>query len=179
MATAPSSKWSRSREFLHGHRRISIMTGPSLSEVETSLAAAVQDHLLAEPNDRISEDNNLRPLCSSLARWLRDVLENSDGWGPYRSVDGILPCTADRPSPADFVLRGLLVWMDDRTREWKEPLFAKIHLSGNPSTPLEYEVHIGDAERGLGSVPYGTQHDYPSVPVDRWFITFAAPDASV
>jgi hypothetical protein len=155
------------------------MTGPSFLEVETSLTTVVQNYLLAEPNDHISEDENLRPVCSWLARWLREMLENSGGRGPYRSVDDILPCTADRPSPADLVLRGLLVWMDDRSQEWKEPLFAKIHLSGNPSTPLEYEVHIGDAERGLGRVPYGTLHDYPSVPVDRWLFTFVAPDPGV
>jgi hypothetical protein len=155
------------------------MTGPSISEVETSLATAVQNYLLAGPNDHISEDENLRPVCNWLARWLGDMLENSDGWGPYRSVDDILPCTADRPSPTDLVLRGLLLWMDDRTRDWKEPLFAKIHLSGNPSMPLEYEVHVGDAKRGLGRVPYGTLHDYPYVPVDRWLFTFVAPDAGV
>jgi hypothetical protein len=155
------------------------MTGASLSEVETSLAIAVRIYLLAEPNDRISEDENLRPVCSWLARWIHSLLKNSDGWGPYRSVDYILPCSADRSSPANLVFRGLLVWMDDRTREWKEPLYAKIHLSGNPSTPLEYEVHVGDAEQGLGKVPYGTLSDYPSVPVDRWLFTFIAPDAGV
>jgi hypothetical protein len=155
------------------------MNGPSFSEVETSLAAAMQNYLLAEPNEHISEDENLREVCSWLSRWLRDMLESSEAWGPYRSVDAILPCTADRPSPNDLVLTGLLVWMDDRTRDWKEPLFAKFHLSASPSMPLEYAVHVGDAERGLGRVPYGTPHDYPYVPVDRWLFTFVAPDAGV
>ena len=155
------------------------MTGPSFSEVETSLALAVRNYLLAEPNDHISEDGNLRPVCGWLARWLRDMLANSDGWGPYRSVDDILPCTADRTSPTCLMLRGLMVWMDDHARDWKEPLFAMIHLSGNPLMPLEYEVHVGDAERGLGRIPYGTVHDYPYVPVGRWLFTFIAPDAGV
>jgi len=153
------------------------MTGPSFSEVESSLASAVRSYLLAEPNEHISEDANLRPVCSWLARWLRDMLANTDGWGPYRSVDDILPCTVDRPSPTGLMLRGLLVWMDDRTGEWKEPLFARIHLSDTPSMPLEYEVCVGDAERGLGKVSYGAPHDYPFHPVDRWLFTFVAPDA--
>lgn len=152
------------------------MTGPSFSEVETSLAGAIQNYLLAEPNNHISEDENLRSVCSWLGRWLRDMLENSDGWGPYRSVDDVSPCTADRRSPTDLVLSGLLIWMDDGARDWKEPLFAKIHLSGNPSIPLEYKVLVGDADRGLGKVSYGTPHDYPYVPVDRWLFTFVAPD---
>jgi hypothetical protein len=33
------------------------MNGPSFSEVEASLAAAVQNYLLAEPNEHISEDD--------------------------------------------------------------------------------------------------------------------------
>jgi hypothetical protein len=69
--------------------------------------------------------------------------------------------------------------MNDRGGEWKEPLLAKIHLSGNPSAPLEYEVYVGDTERGLGKVPYETLHDYPFVPVDRWLFTFVAPGAGV
>lgn len=42
--------------------------------------------------------------------------------------------------------------------------------------PLEYKVLVGDADRGLGKVSYGTSHDYPYVPVDRWLFTFAVPD---
>ena len=150
------------------------MTGPSFAEVETSLAEAVKRYLLAEPNDRISEDENLRPVCMWLARWLRDRLSGEDGWGQYRSVDDILPCTVDRPSPTDIELRGMLVWMDDG--DLYEPLFAKLHLSANPSMPLEYVVQVGDADRGLGHFPYGTKHDYPHVPVRRWLFTFTAPE---
>jgi len=163
------------RRLQHRHGRISIMIGPSSSEVETSLAAAVQNYLLAEPNDYISEDKNLRSVCSWLGRWLRDMLENTDGWGPYRSMDDVSPCTADRRSSTDLELRGLLIWMDDGTREWKEPLFARIHLSGNPSAPMECKVLVGDADRGLGKVSHGTAHDYPFVPVERWLFTFAVP----
>jgi hypothetical protein len=155
------------------------MADPSFAEVETSLAAAVQDYLLAEPNDRISEDENLRPVCRLLSRWLRDMLANADRWGQYRSVDDVLPCTTDRHSSTDLMLKGLLIWMDDGSRDWKEPLSAEIHLSGNPSMPLGYKVHVGDADRGLGKCPYGTLHDYPYVPVHRWLFSFVGPDAAV
>jgi hypothetical protein len=152
-----------------------FMTGPSLAEVEASLAEAVRNYLLAEPNDRISEDESLRPVCMWLARWLRDMLSGEDGWGPYRSVDDILPCTADRRSPTDLELTGLLVWMGDASRDWKEPLCAAIHVSGNPSMPLDCKVNVGDADRGLEKCPYGMPHDYPYVPVNRWLFTFVAP----
>ena len=45
------------------------MNGLSFSEVEASLADAARSYLLAEPNDRISEDENLCAVCKWLARW--------------------------------------------------------------------------------------------------------------
>jgi hypothetical protein len=155
----------------------SVMARPSLAEVEASLAAAVQGYLLAEPNERISEDENLGSVCGWLARWLRDMLGNADGWGPYRSVDDIFPCTVDRDSRTDLVLKGLLIWMDGGTQEWKEPLSAEIHLSASASMPFSYRVKVGDADRGLGKCPYRTQHDYPYVPVHRWLFCFVGPAA--
>jgi hypothetical protein len=155
------------------------MQDPTLSEVENSIATAVENYLLAKPNDRISEDEDLRPVCSRLARWLHAELKNNDEWGPYRSVDDLLPCTADRLSKTGLALQGLLIWMDDRTRDWVEPLLAKIHLSGDPAAPLELEVRLGDAKQGLGRTPYGTPLDYPLVPVDRWLFAFVAPHPKV
>lgn len=151
------------------------MTGPSFAEVETSLAEAVRNYILAERNDRISEDENLRPVCMWLSQWLRDMLSREDAWGLYRSVDDILPCTADRRSSTDLELTGLLIWVDDGSRDWKEPLRVAIHVFGDQSMLLGYEVNVGDADRGLGKCPYGTPHDYPYVAVDRWLFSFVAP----
>ncbi len=153
----------------------SMAARPSIAEVEASLVKAVRDYLLLERNDRISEDENLRSVCTWLSRWLRDMLPSELMWGPYRSVDDILPCTADRRSPTDLELTGLLVWMGDGSREWKEPLSAVIHVSG-PLMQWRGKVNVGDAVRGLGKCPYEMSHDFPGVPVHSWLFTFVLPD---
>ena len=51
----------------------------SFIEFEVSLATAVRNYLLAEQNDRISEDENLRPVCQWLARLLESLLRSADG----------------------------------------------------------------------------------------------------
>jgi hypothetical protein len=93
------------------------MANGSSIDVEASLAKAVRNYLLAEPNERISEDENLRPVCQWLARLLLDLLRCTDGWNQYASVDDVLPCTADRDSPNDLKFTGLLVWLLFRKRE--------------------------------------------------------------
>jgi hypothetical protein len=153
----------------------SMAAQPSIAEVEACLAKAVRDYLLAERNDRISEDECLRSVCKWLSRWLRDMLPSERVWGPYRSVDDILPCTSDRRSGIELELTGLLIWMSDGSREWKEPLSAAIHVSG-PSMQCRGKVSVGDADRGLGKCPYDMSHDYPAVPVHRWLFTFVLPD---
>src|SRR5947209_6451455 len=142
-------------------------------DVEALLAEAVRTYLLAEPNERISEDENLRLVCQCLSRLLQDLLRNADGWSQYAWVDGVLPCTANRELTDHLVFTGLLIWVSESKSkerkgefEWKEPLFAAIHLSVNPPAQLKYELRVGDADHGLGKCPYGSPHDFPYVPVD-------------
>lgn len=149
------------------------------NRVESSLAAAVRNYLLAEQNERISEDENLRPVCRWLARLLDDLLKNEGGWSQYSWVDDISPCTADRVSPTDLVFTGLLIWLGgSKSSEWKEPLFATLHVSESSPARLSYEIRLADADRGLGKCPYGSPHDFPYVPVNNWLFTFASPEAS-
>lgn len=77
-------------------------------EFEVSLATAVRNYLLAEQNDRISEDENLRPVCQWLARLLESLLRSADGWSQYAWVDDISPCTAERVLPNDLVFTGFV-----------------------------------------------------------------------
>lgn len=151
------------------------MTNDRSTRIEASLAAAMRNYLVAEQNERISEDKNLRPVCQWLARFLMDLLKSEGGWNQYNSVDDIGPCTAERVSPNDLVFRGLLIWMGGRkSSHWKEPLFAAIHVSGDSPVRLTYEIRLGDADRGLGRCPYGTPHDFPNVPVSNWLFTFVS-----
>jgi hypothetical protein len=134
----------------------SMANGP-LTRIESSLATAVRNYLLAEQNERISEDENLLPVCQCLARLLIDLLKSDGGWNQYNSVDDICPCTAERVSPNDLVFTGLLLWMGGRkSSEWKEPLFAAIHVFEGSPARLTYEIRVADADRGLEKCPYGT-----------------------
>ena len=42
---------------------VSLEDAPSFAQVEASLAEAGRNILVADPNERISEDKNLRPVC--------------------------------------------------------------------------------------------------------------------
>ena len=148
------------------------------TRIESPLTAAVRNYLLAEPNERISEDENLRPVCHWLTRLLMELLKSEGGWNQYDSVDDISPCTAERASPNDLMFTGLLIWMSGRkSSEWKEPLFAAIHISGGSPAELTYEIRFADADRGLGKCPYGTPHDFPYVPVNNWLFKFVSSDS--
>ena len=68
--------------------------------------------------------------------------------------------------------------MGDKSREWKEPLQAKLSVFDDPSTDLKYELLFADADRGLGGCPYETPHDFPFVPVTNWMFRFVFPQAA-
>ena len=150
--------------------------GPS-QHIELSLAAAVQNYLHAKPTERISEDEDLRPVCQWLARLLADRLKTDSRWDQYNSIDDIVPCTAHRVSPGDLLFTGLLIWLGgNKSSEWKEPFFAAIHVSESSPTPLTYEIRLADADRGLGKCPYSSPHDFPYIPVSNWLFNFSSSD---
>lgn len=151
------------------------MTGGRSELVEMSLAAAVQNYLHAMPNERISEDDELRPVCQWLARLLADRLRTDNHWNPHNSVDDISPCTVRRISPCDLAFTGLLIWLDgNKSRERKEPFYAAIHVPDDPPIQLIYEIRLADADRVFGKCPYDSLHDFPYVPVSNWLFTFAS-----
>jgi len=151
------------------------MTARSEVDFETPLANAVRHYLLQEPNERISEDEHLRQVCYWLAPLLDRLLGGEDGWGHYKSVDAIEPCTATRVSPSDLRLEGLVIWMTDTRGDWIDPLSASIHVSDQPSEPLGYRLQFGNAARGLGKCPYGVSQDFPYIPVTDWMFSFDSP----
>jgi hypothetical protein len=60
--------------------RITSMTSHHPVDVKTCLANAVRQYLLQKPNDRISEDEQLRVVCNRLAALLSEVLRTAGGW---------------------------------------------------------------------------------------------------
>jgi len=150
------------------------MTNEASSKTEAGLAAAIVGFLGAEPNQFISEDENLREVCRWLARFTQELLKGKDDWGRYAWVDDIYPCTAKREPSGTLVLAALMIWVadDKKSAAWKEPLFAEIRLSASSTARLEYEIRVGDADRGLAKCPYSSPHEYPSVAVENWLFTF-------
>jgi len=143
-------------------------------DIETRLAAAVRACLSATPNQFVSEDESVRDVCRWLSRITQELLRDTDDWSGYAWVDDISPCTVTRQLPDTFTLTGLLIWgaADKKSFEWKEPLFASIHLPGSSPPYINYDLRVGDADRGLTKCPYGAPHDYPYVPVKHWLFTF-------
>jgi hypothetical protein len=148
------------------------MTARSDVDFETPLANAVREYLLQEPNERISEDEHLREVCYWLAPLLNRLLRGDDGWGPYKSVDAIVPCAASRVSPYDLKLEGLVIWMTDTRGHWIDPVSASLNVSDQPSEPLIYRLQFGNAVRGLGKCGCGCDQDFPYVPVTDWMFLF-------
>jgi hypothetical protein len=139
------------------------------------LADAVQKWLLQEPNDRISEDDQLRVVCDRLVPLLSEELKGPGGWDRYRWVDAISPCTANGVSGSELKFCGLVIWgTRGTTKEWIDPLWASIRLLDRSPNFLEYELRFGNANKGLGKCPYGTPQDFPYVPVTDWIFTFAS-----
>jgi hypothetical protein len=158
---------------------IAPMTARSDVDFETPLANAVRDYLRQEPNERISEDEHLREVCRWLAPLLNRLLRGEIGWGPYRSVDTLEPCTATRVSPCDLRLEAVVIWMTDTRGHWIDPLSASIHISEQPLEPLGYRLQFGNAARGLGKCGYGCDQDFPYVPVTDWMFSFGSESHTV
>lgn len=152
------------------------MTDSQLVNASTALAEAVRHYLVQADNDKISEDENLRPVCQWLGRLLQLQLETATGWSPYNWVDDIIPCTAEKISPNALVFTGLVIWGTRGTsKEWKDPLSATIHVSEGSRSPLKYELFFGAVDRDLGTCPYESPQDFPHVPVTDWIFTFTEP----
>ncbi len=128
------------------------MTGHHHFDVTTRLAKAVRQYLLQKPNDRISEDERLRVVCSRLAALLSEVLRTAEGWDRYKWVDAISPCTANSVSKSELEFSGLVIWgTRGTTKEWIDPLYSSIRLLDRSSEALGYELRFGDADRGRSS----------------------------
>jgi len=152
------------------------MTERSEVDFKTPLRNAVRHYLLQSPNERISEDEHLHQVCRFLAPLLDRLLKSENGWGRYRSVDDIVPCTAKKMSPRDLELTGLVIWMTDARGEWVDPISASIHFDNDKDETMEYTFLFGNAALGLGKIPYGADQDFPYVPVSDWIFVFNSKD---
>jgi hypothetical protein len=94
-------------------------------------------------------------LCATLEFVSDARLKGENAWPPYASVDGVLDESIALISGSALVVRGKLIWVDDRNEWWLEPFEATVELREQRAGPT-YELRIGDASRGLRSTPYGS-----------------------
>ena len=140
---------------------------------ETCLLAAVRHYLLQLPNERISEDVDLREVSDRLAHLLSHRLKGSEEWDQYKWVDAISPCTADKVSPIHLEFTGLVIWgLRGTTKEWIDPFSASIQVSDSSIRPLQYKLLFGNANLGLGKCLYNSSQNFPEIPVTDWMFAF-------
>lgn len=123
--------------------------------------------------DGEEQQEALRWTCSCLARLLGELLEGQDGWSRWYWVDDIIP-TAERVLPGDELqVEGMAIWGESGpTHQWVEPFSASVQIGENSDSILQYEISFGDAETGLGQIPYGKHrsHIRPSRPGEWMFV---------
>jgi len=120
------------------------------------------------------EAQELRSVCSGLARLLGQLLEGRENWSRYMWVDGVLPSLAAVVSPEELSILGLMIWGEKgRTQQWVEPFFASVRVSESCEL-LGYHIRCGDAAAGLAKNPYGThvKSKRQSEPED-WMFAFS------
>ena len=145
-----------------------------LHELTTMLSESAQAYVrLAERDDEAGQEQ-LRDLCSVLARILGLLLEGEYKWSRYKWVDSILPIAVTVPSACELSIRGKMIWGERRqTGEWSEPFSTRVQIpSGEDS--LRFKILCGDASRGLGTAPYSTSPRRDSLTdPQEWLFSFS------
>jgi hypothetical protein len=151
------------------------MTAHDTLDYEAYLLPVVRHYLLQAPNQRSSEDKDLREVSGCLARLLSHRLKDSDEWDPYKWMDAISPCTAETVSPTHLELTGLVIWgLRGTTKEWIDPFSASIQITDSSTRPLRYNLLFGNADQGLGKCLYNSPQDFPQIPVTDWMFAFSS-----
>ena len=152
-------------------------TGPTQSvNVKAKLANFVQWFIRSsESGADADREEALRWTCAALARLLGNLLEGSEGWSRWYWVDDIIPTSETIGTQNELHVEGLAIWGESGgTAEWVEPLSAWVQVREG-GEDVGYEMKFGDAETGLGQIPYGKHrsHVKPGCP-DEWMFVFTA-----
>jgi hypothetical protein len=151
----------------------------ALSDLESKLAGFVRSYVVvASRGDSSQEEEALRWVCCGLEWLLGGLLQASDGWNGW--VDGILPATDMLPdsirviSTVEVSVRGRALWGEHAGPFWIEPFLGSVQVSDASDSIVSYELKFGDADRGLGKVPFDKHLRRPDwfFP-ENWLFTFS------
>jgi hypothetical protein len=122
---------------------------------QSLLARDVRSYMSVRGQGDEAEAQELRSVCSGLARLLGQLLEGSEKWSRYHWVDDVLPSLAAVVSHEELSVLGMMIWGERKqTKQWVEPLFASLRVSESGEELLGYYIMCGDAAAGLRKLPY-------------------------
>ena len=137
------------------------------------LARDVRSYLRVCGGGDESEQQQLRTVCSVLARVLGRFLQGNEKWSVYYWVDDILPLSTTVVSD-ELKVRGLMIWgQSKQAQQWVEPFSCSVRPS-EMSNRVIYQIMCGDAAEGIGKVPYGRRSTRAvrHLP-EEWLFTFS------
>ena len=142
-------------------------------DLKAMLVEEVRSYLLVRGGQ--DEEEQLRSVCSALARLLGQLLQKHEKWSRYKWVDAIIPTVETVPSADEVRIQGTMVWGErGQSREWIEPFSAWVQIPTINQEPLRCKILFGDAARGLGTLPYSRnpRHADLNEPA-RWLFSFS------
>ena len=141
----------------------------ALDELRTELAVGVRAYLaMTNPGSAVGQER-LQRICAQLEWFLNGLLREHPGWTRHRYVDGLLPDSVAVTSPVGLDVRAMMIWGKGRS-QWVEPFLGAIRVATGADRVESYEFSFGDADQGLGRVPFRPHRRRPADPA-RWLFT--------
>lgn len=124
-------------------------------DLEATLARCVRSYLrTCDSGDACAQADALLWTSTALARLLGRLLEGSDGWSRWYSVDDVLPTSVAVLSAVELRIEGMMIWGEHKTTcQWVEPFFVSVRVSETSDSIVAYRIMCGDATPGLGTIP--------------------------
>jgi hypothetical protein len=129
-------------------------------ELESYLAGFVRSYMqTSRGRDPAGQEDALQKVCTGLEYLLGRLLSRRVEWRGW--VDGVIPATEYVPdsiqviSMVELSVRGCALWAKgSRGPFWIEPFLGCVRISETRDAIVGYQIHFGDASRGLANVPY-------------------------
>ena len=141
-------------------------------KLEEILAQDLQSYLRDCGSVDEADQQQLRAVCSTLARILGQLLQGNEKWSVYYWVDAILPISTTADS-GELKIYGLMIWgQSKQTQQWVEPFLGSVRLSETGNRVI-CRLMCGDAARGLGRLPYGKSNTRAGLRLpEEWLFSF-------
>ncbi|WP_329109938.1 hypothetical protein OG792_13900 [Micromonospora sp. NBC_01699] len=149
----------------------------ALDDLRAELAVGVRAYLsMIDRNSAVGQER-LQRVCAQLEWFLNGLLRDHPGWTRHRYVDGLLPESVTVTPPLGIQVRAMMIWGKGRS-QWAEPFLGALGVAATADRIESYTLRFGDAEQGLGQVPFRPRRRRPADPA-RWLFTLTDGDDPV